>query len=177
MQFCNPRVLKLLVKIYIVFYSLQTDAVSNIKFTWTVRWKPLVAPTQRFVLALWRNVHKLEKQLNNLRAEPGVYIINNSEVSTIFFKRETNNMVQIHINNPHLHGVGQRNRLLNMCFSFLKLFLSIFHQPVWPASYCLSKNVISKERLMFKSKLIRNVDDISVTKRSELYFQCDRRGA
>lgn len=110
MQFCNPRVLKLFVKIYIVFYSLQTDAVSNIKFTWTVRWKPLVAPTQRFVLALWRNVHKLEKQLNSLRAEPGVYIINNSEVSTIFFKRETNNMVQIHLNNPHLHGVGQHHR-------------------------------------------------------------------
>ncbi|CAB3249121.1 unnamed protein product [Arctia plantaginis] len=60
--------------------TLQTDAVSNMKFTWTVRWEPLVAPIQRFVLALWRTVHKLEKKLNSLQAEPGVYVIDNSEL-------------------------------------------------------------------------------------------------
>ncbi|CAB3245847.1 unnamed protein product [Arctia plantaginis] len=60
--------------------TLQTDAVSNMKFTWTVRWEPLVAPTQHYVLTLWRTVHKLEKKLNSLQAEPGVYVIDNSEL-------------------------------------------------------------------------------------------------
>ncbi|XP_060805216.1 uncharacterized protein LOC132902811 [Amyelois transitella] len=60
--------------------TLQSSIGQDLQYLWTVRWKPLKAPTQRFTLMLWKTVRALQAQLNAPQAEPSVYVIENSEL-------------------------------------------------------------------------------------------------
>ncbi|XP_028164787.1 uncharacterized protein LOC114355932 [Ostrinia furnacalis] len=60
--------------------TLQTAADADMRIDWTVRWTPLVAPTQRFTLLLWKAVRALEARLNQPQPEPYVYVIENSQM-------------------------------------------------------------------------------------------------
>ncbi|XP_059053383.1 uncharacterized protein LOC131847751 [Achroia grisella] len=61
----------------ITLLSTTTEAL-NVQ--WTIRWKPLTAPTQRFTIMLWRTVRELEKKLNGPQIEPNVYFIDNNDL-------------------------------------------------------------------------------------------------
>ncbi|XP_053613608.1 uncharacterized protein LOC128677059 [Plodia interpunctella] len=60
--------------------TLQSNVGSELQVRWTVRWKPLNAPTQRFTLQLWKTVRALEAKLNGPQPEPSVFDIENSEL-------------------------------------------------------------------------------------------------
>ncbi|XP_052756384.1 uncharacterized protein LOC113519771 isoform X2 [Galleria mellonella] len=60
--------------------TLQSTSSDVLKVQWTVRWKTLISPTQRFTIMLWRTVRELEKKLNGPQVEPNVYFIENSDL-------------------------------------------------------------------------------------------------
>ncbi|KAJ8714012.1 hypothetical protein PYW08_007632 [Mythimna loreyi] len=62
--------------------TLQTEPGIPVEFLWVVRWQPLVAPSQRFTLALWHAVRELEQKLNYPQLETNVFVINNTELLT-----------------------------------------------------------------------------------------------
>ncbi|XP_075983192.1 uncharacterized protein LOC142981280 [Anticarsia gemmatalis] len=96
--------------------TLQTDAGADVTFTWTVRWYPLVAPSQRLTVALWRTVRALEKQLNGMQAEPGVYVIDNNEllsgVNYIFNVTATSNDTESVEKSFHIDNMQGDQKLL-----------------------------------------------------------------